>query len=148
MFATILKDRERVFLLVCQVLAFGLLIFNINRLHQINELIATHSLGKFKVLDTYCSMGHLGSSIKIEYEKGTHFLEYHGKKCFEFSKGDFIELYYSKEHDFFYIPGSPLIYRYIYGLIGFLLWSFIPWSRMGIRIKKQFLGKSSSKKGV
>ena len=145
MFEAILKDRKRVFLLACQALAVVLLVFNIHRLHQINDLIATNSLGRFKVLKTHCRMGHGGSFVEIEYEKGMYSLEYYGKECFELAKGDFIELYYSKEDDFFYIPGSPLIYRYIYGLIGLLLCTFVPWSRIGSSLI-QFLENRSKKK--
>jgi hypothetical protein len=127
---------ERIFLIACQIVVFGLLIFSIIRLNEIKHLVSNDSISTYKVLKTHCSGSGASSMLEIEYEKGKYYVRYPRKRCRELSEGDYVELYYSKESDFFYVPGNRSHQRYIYGLSALLILLLIPWSKISKKIKK------------
>jgi hypothetical protein len=122
------ETTEKKFLLVCQIVAVLYLMYCTKRANQIEHLITTQDPQKFLVLETYCH--GRSSNIDILYSKGKKNIEYPSRECFDIVSGDSIALYYSAEHDFFHIPGSPKYKNTVWGLAGFLILSLIPWRKL------------------
>jgi hypothetical protein len=118
-------NTQKKFLLGCQIIVLLYLGYCIDRYYKIDQLVATHSPQKFVIDQVNCHGRY--RSVDIVYSKGSAHISYN-RDCKSLQKGDLILLYYSEKFDFFHIPGSKEYRNTIWGLVGFLIWSIVPWN--------------------
>ncbi len=111
------------------------LIFNFHRQNQVNNLINNHVCSGFEVVEKQCRSSRGGSHVVVRHKGNNYRIEYYEQKCFDAEIGGKLMLYYDSKNDFFYVPGSPVYERYIYGCIVLMLLSFVPWNYLNKRLK-------------
>jgi hypothetical protein len=122
-----MKSTEQKVIFGSQVVVIIYLVYCLIRLIQIDQLISSESPKEFIVNKINCR--HTNSNIDIVHSTGIVNIPY-TRDCYKLKSGDSILLYYSKEHDFFHIPGSYKYRNTAFALVGFLLWSIFPWRRL------------------
>lgn len=117
-------SRNFILLFGVRLISFLGCAYFLHREYLIVELESNTLPEKYEVIKKSCRLRR-GSHVIINSKYGEYTIEYYRKKCHSLEIGDSIELFYSKEYDFFHVPNSNVNRRYIYGLICFFLMTFI-----------------------